>query len=206
MKPLLPAFLLITALSITACKTTHTPPPLSPDKLIVNILIRAKDKNQWQQIQLINAWVNNRMSQSTDLAIWGKKDFWASPFESINAGAADCEDYALMKYFLLREAGVPASNLVLSHVSFKYESAPHMVLTYINKEDNGFYILDNIVKEIKPSFYREDLLFRYSFNENAVFTGRPPHFKSIEKSHPTQIKNWNSVIEKWTEEKGKLQK
>ena len=160
--------------------------------------------SEWQKVNRVNHWINNQLQQSTDINIWQVEDYWASPLEALRKEAADCEDYAVAKYFLLIEAGVPPSKLVLSHVDYQYQEAPHMVLIYENTEDNGFYVLDNIVSEIKPSFLRQDLTYKYSFNATTLFTGRPPSLTVVSGSNPNQIKVWAEVLQKWEGEKALL--
>lgn len=191
------------AFTITGCKSTlhQSKTKLEVKLQTVKLLNSAKGQTSWQKLHLVNSWVNNAMQQSEDLTIWHIEDYWASPIEALAKGAADCEDFALTKYFLLREAGVPANQLFLSHVDYQYQIAPHMVLVFYDLTDSGYYVLDNIVTDIKPSIKRQDLQFKYSFNENKVFTGRPVEFKDIKNSSPDQISNWAKVLRKWKKEK-----
>lgn len=140
-----------------------------------------------KKISYVNQWVNNSAKQGTDYSIWGQEDYWATPYETIAKGAADCEDYAMTKYFLLVDLGIPKERLYLSHVSYIDQEAPHMVLIYQSIEDNGFYVLDNIVEKITASNLRTDLTYKYSFNEIGIWIGRPINFIRNEKKHTTPI-------------------
>jgi predicted transglutaminase-like cysteine proteinase len=167
----------------------------------LNLLATAKNTTQWQRVQLVNNWVNNAMEQSEDITIWGEEDYWASPLEAISKRVGDCEDYAITKYFFLREAGIPTRQLFLSHVEYANQTAPHMVLIYHNENDNGYYVLDNIITHIKPWHNRQDLQYKFSFNEKAVFTGSPSKFLPINGSSPSQINQWRKTLSKWNMEK-----
>lgn len=201
----IPLFICL-AFTANGCKSTAVQPkPVSEVKRqTVTLLNSMKGKTHWQQLKLVNNWVNNAMEQGEDLAIWHQEDFWASPIQALTKGAADCEDYAITKYFFLREAGIPAQQLFLSHVNYQYQAAPHMVLVFYNTKDDGYYVLDNIVEHIAPSIKRQDLSYKYSFNEETVYTGAPPLFKHVVSSTPEQIGNWKRVVNKWKEEKVQL--
>src|SRR5690349_14968492 len=49
----------------------------------------------------------DRVRYMTDIAHWGMDDYWSTPAEFIASNAGDCEDYAIAKYFALKELGVP---------------------------------------------------------------------------------------------------
>lgn len=207
------SLLLTILICCQSCGSTSVPPQADEynarnDETVAtqvkNVLQNLGHLSEWQKVTRVNQWVNNQLQQGTDLQIWQTEDYWASPLEALKKGAADCEDYAVAKYFLLIEAGVKPSKLVLSHVDYKYQEAPHMVLIYENIEDKGFYVLDNIVSEIKPSFLRQDLTYKYSFNATTLLTGRPPTFSAVSGSNPNQIRVWAEVLQKWESEKALL--
>ncbi|UUZ55187.1 transglutaminase-like cysteine peptidase [Massilia sp. H-1] len=50
------------------------------------------------------------------MAVWGKSDFWATPFEAMIKGKGDCEDFVIAKYFSLLALEVPDSQLRLIYV------------------------------------------------------------------------------------------
>ena len=171
---------------------------------IAELLEQAKTKSDWQKVKLVNKWVNEKAVQSTDSKIWDATDYWASPFELLAAKAADCEDYATTKYFLLVESGVPYKSLYLSHVDINSEPEPHMVLLYEDPIDHGFYVLDNLQPQIKPAFTRPELHFKYSFNESSIYLGSPGEFIEQIGLSALQIKRWKAVVAKWQEERATL--
>lgn len=67
------------------------------------------------------------------------QDRWQSPLTSLALGAGDCEDYALLKYKLLRDLGVPDARMRL--VAF----VGHAVLA-VERLGGGWVILDNRLK------------------------------------------------------------
>jgi len=190
-----PTFLIVVSISVSA----------EPVSLIENWLKESEEKSHWQKVKYINKSVNKAVKQSTDLEIWHQNDYWATPVEMLSKGAADCEDFAITKYLLLKQAGILPSNLYLSHVKLDGEPEPHMVLVYYNPDDSGFYVLDNVVDKVKLADTRTDLKYTYSFNEKGVFTGMPGGFTSVPGSSPLQLKRWQSLLNKWRSEKTLLQ-
>ena len=53
----------------------------------------------------INRAVNLSIKATSDWSQYGVDDFWSAPLATIETGAGDCEDYAILKYLALREAG-----------------------------------------------------------------------------------------------------
>src|SRR5262245_10860403 len=45
----------------------------------------------------------NKIAFVDDSQHWGAEDYWATPAESVASNGADCEDYTIAKYFLLKE-------------------------------------------------------------------------------------------------------
>jgi predicted transglutaminase-like cysteine proteinase len=42
---------------------------------------------------------------------WGVADHWSSPLETLQSHRGDCEDYAMVKYVALAEAGLSYDDL-----------------------------------------------------------------------------------------------
>jgi predicted transglutaminase-like cysteine proteinase len=106
----------------------------------------------------------NRVRYDEDNSLWDQKDYWATPFEVLGLNAADCEDYALSKYFTLVSMGVPEDKLRVTYVkSIKLRRA-HMVLAYYSSPEAEPLILDNLIDQIRPASERTDLVPVYSFN------------------------------------------
>ncbi len=129
------------------------------------------------RLKRVNDFFNRNMRFGEDADIWNQPDYWATPMESIGQGAGDCEDFAIAKYFTLRESGVAPAKLRLIYVraaSGSGSGAPsqaHMVLAYYAQPEAEPLVLDNLVSEIRPASRRPDLVPVFSFNSDGVFTG-----------------------------------
>lgn len=75
-------------------------------------LINAPEK---EKISRINEFFN-QMRFCDDKMLWGVKDYWATRMEFIGKDAGDCEDFAIAKYFTLKELGVPVHKLQFDNV------------------------------------------------------------------------------------------
>lgn len=106
----------------------------------------------------------NRVNYDTDSALWDQKDYWATPFEVLGVNSADCEDYAISKYFTLLSMGVDEDRLRITYVKSLKRNEAHMVLAYYPSAEAEPMILDNLTESIRPAGERDDLVPVYSFN------------------------------------------
>ncbi len=95
----------------------------------------------WQDLNKVNAWVNETIKPITDMDHWGVVERW----NFAEDGYGDCEDYALLKRKMLVQAGWPRSALLMTVVRDK-KNEGHAVLTV--KTNRGEFILDNDTSEI----------------------------------------------------------
>jgi predicted transglutaminase-like cysteine proteinase len=89
----------------------------------------------------LNRAVNMAIRPMSDWAQYGFADFWASPLQTLNSEAGDCEDYAIVKYVALRELGVPQDDLHLVIVQDDQHQTGHAVVAV--RFEQRWLILDN---------------------------------------------------------------
>ncbi len=141
------------------------------------LITNASSLSDNDRLKKINDFFNRQMRFGEDADIWSQPDYWATPMESIGQGAGDCEDFAIAKYFTLREAGVAPAKLRLIYVrastgaSAGSASQAHMVLAYYAQPEAEPLVLDNLINDIRPASRRPDLVPVFSFNSDGVFTG-----------------------------------
>jgi predicted transglutaminase-like cysteine proteinase len=114
----------------------------------------------------------NKIPYYTDIVHWKKKDYWATPFEKITTDGGDCEDYAIGKYFALRELGVDQKKLRIMYVKAIEWNEAHMVLAYFPEENEIPLVLDNINKKLLRANKRKDLVPVYSFNVEGLWIAK----------------------------------
>jgi predicted transglutaminase-like cysteine proteinase len=115
---------------------------------------------------LINRWIDYR----TDEKRYSTRDYWATPKETLDGQRGDCEDYALLKYFVLKEV-LPEARLfiVISSVETSMTSrGGHATLMVVI--DSGAYILNNNGTATVDDFSEmdESIIFRNGFNEESL--------------------------------------
>jgi predicted transglutaminase-like cysteine proteinase len=89
----------------------------------------------------INRAVNFSIKPLSDWAQYGVADFWSSPLATLGAGAGDCEDYAVLKYVALLEAGIVPNDLRLLIVYDPRRGTNHAVVAVHLHEE--WLILDS---------------------------------------------------------------
>lgn len=92
-----------------------------------------------ERVAAVHARVN-RLPYVSDLANWGMADRWETPAEMFARGG-DCEDYALTKYFALRDLGVAESAMRIAIVWDNVDQEQHAVL-FVEIDGKG-WVLDN---------------------------------------------------------------
>jgi len=138
----------------------------------------------------------NRIKFVDDATHWGEEDYWATPAEAVGSGGADCEDFSIAKYFLLKELGVPISRLRMTYVKAQKLNQAHMVLAYYSRPDAEPLVLDNLEDSVRGASQRPDLIPVYSFNDEEVWVELKGRVGS-----PRQIRNWSALIERLERER-----
>jgi predicted transglutaminase-like cysteine proteinase len=133
----------------------------------------------------------NRVPFVDDEAHWKEVDYWATPAETIGSNGADCEDFSIAKYFLLKELGVPIARLRLTYVKSLRLNQAHMVLAYYARPDAEPLVLDNLEDTVRPASQRRDLVPVYSFNDDEVWVEMRGRSGS-----PQQLRNWRALMER----------
>src|SRR5262249_28591683 len=115
----------------------------------------------------------NQLEYQSDLVVWGKEDYWATPDEFLEKGAGDCEDFAIAKYMTLRQLNISQEKLLICYMKMqkpeKTCDLPHILLTYTQSPQSVPLVLDNFKKAILPLNERTDLTPLYCFNEEGFW-------------------------------------
>lgn len=142
-------------------------------------------------------WYWNSIRYYTDIRHWGMVDYWATPVESLASEGADCEDYAIAKYFSLKALGVPVQNLRITYVRALRWNEAHMVLAYYPTPDADPYILDNLNRSVERASERTDLVPVYSFNDEDLWSAGA----TTAGGKSTQIRLWRVLLDKMDRER-----
>jgi predicted transglutaminase-like cysteine proteinase len=162
------------------------------------LVAEQRHANEADKLAAVNDFFN-QVPYDTDQALWQQEDYWATPVEMLGMHGADCEDYAIAKYFTLLELGVPAERLRITYVKALTLNQAHMVLAYYEDPAGEPVILDNINPHIRPAGKRLDLVPVYSFNgDNLWLAVNRSRGKKVGGSE--RISLWNELRRKMAEE------
>lgn len=156
------------------------------------LLDSARELPESEQLQRVNRFFNQHVRFVDDAVIWGRADYWATPLEMLYQGAGDCEDYAIAKYFTLRQLGVSHDKLRITYVKALTYNQAHMVLTYYPHPDSDPLVLDNLIGEIRPASARADLLPVYAFNAEGLYM---PNAKA-RQGDAKRLSRWQDILTK----------
>jgi predicted transglutaminase-like cysteine proteinase len=132
---------------------------------------KLRDRPLAEKCAAVNAAVNKDIAFVWDQWNYAKEERFAPPAETLREGRGDCEDFAILKYFLLRYLDVPADNLLLAVVDIP--DGIHMVLLageaplgqagnrgmFMGERPKGILVLDNKNRD-KPPLALESAPYR----------------------------------------------
>lgn len=119
------------------------------------------DRRAWNELNLVNRAVNERIAPVTDDALYAMQEHWAYP-----VAQGDCEDYVLLKRLMLINRGWSEDTLLITVVR-EQSGEGHAVLTV--RTDRGDLILDNQAANIEP-WYRTP--YRYLKRQSQKHAGK----------------------------------
>lgn len=144
------------------------------------------------KLRRVNQFFNQKMIFRDDRLVWKTVDYWATPLQFLRKGEGDCEDYALAKYFTLRELGVPASQLRITYVKALKLNQAHMVVTWYSTPEAIPLVLDNLNTAILPATQRRDLIPVYAFNGEGLWLPQAGGNKRVGDSK--RLSRWQDLL------------
>lgn len=111
-------------------------------KAVRDAVARGKQRNFADKLALANSVANAMITYQSDRVTYLSFDHWASAKETIQRGAGDCEDFAILKQAMLRAMGVPDKSLSIIILRDNSRNLYHAVLGVSTNQ--GHLILDNV--------------------------------------------------------------
>jgi len=162
-----------------------------------NLIHHSLGKTEQEKIKLVNDFFN-RMDWVSDKELWNKKDYWATPIESLIRNAGDCEDFSIAKYFTLLALDIPIERLRINYVKMD-DKQNHMVLSYYPSLTAEPLILDNFNKNLLLKNKRNDLSFLFSFNSEGLWLSDN---KMIALDNEKSLNLWENMMKRIEKEQG----
>lgn len=114
-----------------------------------------------ERVDAVNRYVNDRVRFTNDDTQYGTSDRWMTGGDTLRIGKGDCEDYAIAKLQMLRQAGFAEKDLYLVILRDVARRADHAVL--VVRAEGRMLVLDNgtnrIVDSATIADYRPILTF-----------------------------------------------
>lgn len=123
--------------------------------------LRARDLPPKELLATVNNFVNAKVRYVDDWDGFAKKDYWASPFEVVERGQGDCEDFAILKIVTLHLAGWDKADLgiLVGKLASARGAEGHAVALARWLEDGAYHyrVLDNLTNKLyrprdRPAF------------------------------------------------------
>jgi predicted transglutaminase-like cysteine proteinase len=139
---------------VEACRIAPNDCPSAAALRLLAILREAGQYAGRARIGLINRAINLAVRPVSDLVQHGIEDVWSSPLATLASGQGDCEDYAILKFLALMQAGIAADDLRLVVMRDIRRRIDHAVLSV--RITDRWLILDN-----RHHVMVEDVLLRH---------------------------------------------
>ncbi len=136
---------------------------------IADLPERLRKADRVEQLRVVNSRLNG-IRYVTDPVNWGLDDYWSTLAQFLRRDG-DCEDYAIAKYMLLKQLGVPVADMRVVIVMDQNLNIPHAILAV--RAGATTYILDNQITDIAPDTSIRHYKPYYSINEQAWWVYTP---------------------------------
>ena len=146
--------------------------PPCPDQRWWRMLRDLGGRPPRQQVQGVQETLN-RIRHVSDRDNWGVEDYWESPGEFMAKGG-DCEDFAIAKFFALRQLGFGGEDLRLVIVRDQAMTQPHAVLAV--RLDGTWLLLDSLRDAVIDAAEARNYRPVYSMNETSWWLHQGPRW------------------------------
>jgi predicted transglutaminase-like cysteine proteinase len=131
------------------------------------------------RIDTVNNSINGAIRYTSDLEQHGVVDVWLSPLATLASRRGDCKDYAIAKYFALRDAGVALEDMRLMLVRDQSIQQDHAVVAV--RDEGRWLILDNRYSRLLEAAQARQFLPLFAIDREGVnlltapYAGLPSH-------------------------------
>jgi len=125
---------------LARCRAQEACPAVAQE--LLEIVAEGAGRSGRARVGLINRAVDLAIMPTRDEAQWGVADHWSPPFETLQSHRGDCEDYAIVKYVALLQAGLSHEDVrivILRNILPKEDHA-----AVAARVDGQWLILDNV--------------------------------------------------------------
>ncbi|WP_051307240.1 transglutaminase-like cysteine peptidase [Desulfomicrobium escambiense] len=143
---------------LNSCSGAGCPPGATSWQRIMS---QARGLAPMEQLKAVNTFFN-KWPYRLDQDAYGTSDWWATPQEFLKI-SGDCEDFAITKYFALRELGYSPDDLRIVILKDRIRGIAHAILAVFI--DGDALVLDNVTSVIFSHDKYKHYAPYYSLNE-----------------------------------------
>jgi len=125
---------------LARCRVQQACPVVAQN--LLDIVSEGAGRSGRARVGLINRAVDLAITPSSDEAQWGVADHWSPPFETLQTHRGDCEDYAILKYVALLQAGLSHDDVKIVILRNLLPKEDHAAVAA--RVDGQWLILDNL--------------------------------------------------------------
>ncbi len=151
---------------VAACRAEPHNCYSAPALRFIELVDLAQTRTGRDRLDLVNRMVNAAIRYTSDVVQHGVVDRWSSPLVSFASERGDCEDYAIVKYFTLRSAGMAARDLRILLVRDLVTQEYHAVVAA--RDDGQWLMLDNRRMSLLDSDDTRQLQLLFAINDHGV--------------------------------------
>ena len=131
-----------------------------------HVLLKGAELEPRQQIRLVNRYINKQRYKDDQIGSRsGPGNQWETLTEFLHSGG-DCEDFAVAKYFTLREFGFDAEDMRIV-IGREPQRATHHAMLAINFDDNVLFLEND--DTIRRNGDQDINRFVYAINEQGIW-------------------------------------
>jgi predicted transglutaminase-like cysteine proteinase len=108
---------------------------------LLQIVAEGAGRSGLARVGLINRAVDLAIVPTSDEVQWGVADRWSPPFETLRTHRGDCEDYAIVKYLALLQAGLSRDDVKIVILQNLLPREDYAIVAA--RVDGRWLILDN---------------------------------------------------------------
>jgi predicted transglutaminase-like cysteine proteinase len=124
---------------VERCRANNVCPAAA--RRLIDLSSEGAGRSDRIKVGLINRAIDLAIRPVSDEVQWRLPDHWNTPFETLQSGQGDCEDYAIVKYVALLQAGISGNDLKIVIVKNVFPKEDHAVAAV--RVDGEWLILDN---------------------------------------------------------------
>jgi len=144
------------------------------------------------------SFVNNHVNRLIDYRHDGRFDRWQTPAETFALARGDCEDFAIAKYFVLRDCGRPCGGERLLYAIHTPLDTPGLHLPHVVLLGGGHasdpLVHDNLNPLRVPLSQRTDLQPVFSFDAAHLWRGASGERVG---DAVARLRPWRELLRRW---------